>query len=163
MTEIVKKVIVRKSDLPPTASISGSYKVRYRIVSDDLNRTSAWSPIYTLSITPISNTVEYDIQVSTNTITTIWNSIPDIPLSTFDVYIRWIGDPVGEEDPETTYPWTYTTSIGTTSYSIIKPSSVSTSNGPVIPTHFQISVQVPSYKKEKDSAASLFTSEIVAL
>lgn len=163
MSEILKRVIVQKSSLPPIASITGNYKVRYRIVSDDLNRVSSWSPIHNISVDAISNTAEYDIQVSSNTITAIWNSIPGISISLFDIYVRWIGPTSGEEDPELTYPWSYITSIGTTSYSIIKPSSIQTSGGPVTPTHFQISVQVPSYKKERSLEASLFTSEIIAL
>jgi hypothetical protein len=43
----VKKVTVEKKDLPPL-SPNGEYLIRYRIISEDKNRTSHWSPIYTL-------------------------------------------------------------------------------------------------------------------
>jgi hypothetical protein len=42
-----KKVTVEKKDLPPLSS-NGEYLIRYRIISEDKNRTSHWSPIYTL-------------------------------------------------------------------------------------------------------------------
>lgn len=43
----VKKVTVEKKDLPPL-SPNGEYLIRYRVISEDKNRTSHWSPIYTL-------------------------------------------------------------------------------------------------------------------
>jgi hypothetical protein len=42
-----KKVIIEKGDLPPL-SPNGEYLIRYRIISEDKNRTSHWSPIHTL-------------------------------------------------------------------------------------------------------------------
>jgi hypothetical protein len=44
-----KKVIIEKGDLPPL-SPNGEYLLRYRIISEDKNRTSHWSPIYTLDL-----------------------------------------------------------------------------------------------------------------
>jgi hypothetical protein len=43
----VKKVTIAKKDLPPLTP-NGEYLIRYRIISEDKNRTSHWSPIYTL-------------------------------------------------------------------------------------------------------------------
>ncbi len=163
MAEYIKKVIIPKSSLPAIGAVTGSYKVRYRIVSDDLNRTSHWSPIHKLSVTPISNTVPYDIQVGENTITTIWNAIAGLPISSFDVYLRWMADPVSGEDIEEKYPWEYATTIGTTSYSLIKPTSIVVDGISVVPTRFQISVQVFAYNKQRNAEAALFTSEITSL
>lgn len=42
----VKKVIVLLKDLPSSSPIVDGYLVRFRIVSEDRNQTSAWSPIY---------------------------------------------------------------------------------------------------------------------
>jgi hypothetical protein len=44
-----KKVIIEKKDLSPL-SPNGEYLLRYRIISEDKNRTSHWSPIYTLDL-----------------------------------------------------------------------------------------------------------------
>jgi hypothetical protein len=40
-----KKVEIQNKDLPPLSS-NGEYVLRYRIVSEDKNRNSAWSPVY---------------------------------------------------------------------------------------------------------------------
>jgi hypothetical protein len=45
----VKKVTIEKKDLPPLTS-NGEYLIRYRIISEDKNRTSHWSPIYTIDL-----------------------------------------------------------------------------------------------------------------
>jgi hypothetical protein len=45
----VKKVTVTKKELPPLTP-NGEYLLRYRIISEDKNRTSHWSPIYTLDL-----------------------------------------------------------------------------------------------------------------
>jgi len=40
----IKKAIIRKQDLPPVDS-ENSYKIRFRVISEDKNRYSHWSPI----------------------------------------------------------------------------------------------------------------------
>jgi hypothetical protein len=45
----VKKVTITKKELPPLTP-NGEYLLRYRIISEDKNRTSHWSPIYTLDL-----------------------------------------------------------------------------------------------------------------
>jgi hypothetical protein len=47
-----KKVTIEKKDLSPL-SPQGEYLLRYRIISEDKNRTSHWSPIYTLNLTEV--------------------------------------------------------------------------------------------------------------
>lgn len=44
----IKKVIILNEDLPIINSDIGGYGVRYRIVSEDRNRISHWSPTYYL-------------------------------------------------------------------------------------------------------------------
>ena len=41
----IKKAVVLSGDLPEPIN-GGQYLVRYRIVSEDRNRRSHWSPIY---------------------------------------------------------------------------------------------------------------------
>ena len=40
----IKKVIVQKKNLPSISGTNNKYIIRYRIVSEDRNRTSHWSP-----------------------------------------------------------------------------------------------------------------------
>lgn len=42
----IKKFRVPVEDMPPINSITQGYNIRYRIISDDRNRNSHWSPIY---------------------------------------------------------------------------------------------------------------------
>jgi hypothetical protein len=51
-----KKVIIEKNDLSPL-SPNGEYLLRYRIISEDKNRTSHWSPIYTLDLKKVQKGV----------------------------------------------------------------------------------------------------------
>lgn len=76
---IVKKVIIKKANLPPVGKMN-DYYVRYRIVSDDKNRTSAWSQTYIVESEPIS-TVRGSVNVSTNKVTTTvtWGDELDRP------------------------------------------------------------------------------------
>ena len=48
----IKKSLLLKKDLPPVND-SNKHSIRYRVVSDDLNRVSAWSPIYYVDAEPI--------------------------------------------------------------------------------------------------------------
>lgn len=42
----IKKYRQRYSDLPPISSETEGYSIRYRLISEDRNRTSHWSPVY---------------------------------------------------------------------------------------------------------------------
>ena len=44
----IKKIRVEQDSLPTINSTTEKYDIRYRIVSEDKNRTSHWSPIVTL-------------------------------------------------------------------------------------------------------------------
>jgi len=48
----IKKSLVLKKDLPPVNDFN-QHVVKYRIVSDDFNRVSAWSPIYYVEAEPV--------------------------------------------------------------------------------------------------------------
>jgi hypothetical protein len=41
----IKKVVIENAELPPVDS-NGEYFLRYRVISEDRNRTSHWSPVY---------------------------------------------------------------------------------------------------------------------
>ena len=48
----IKKSLLLKKDLPPVND-SNKHSIRYRVVSDDFNKASAWSPIYYVDAEPI--------------------------------------------------------------------------------------------------------------
>jgi hypothetical protein len=46
MSEVVKQAKISYSELPPINTDLGGYPIRYRIVSDNRNKISHWSPIF---------------------------------------------------------------------------------------------------------------------
>lgn len=45
MAEAIKNIVIPTEELPPLQDGQSNYIIRYRIVSEDRNRSSAWSPI----------------------------------------------------------------------------------------------------------------------
>jgi hypothetical protein len=86
----VKKVTILKKDLPPVNS-DNQYAIRYRIVSDDKNRVSHWSPVYLLDATePATTSANITKTTSYNgtdvTITVTWTDISGA--KSYDVFTR---------------------------------------------------------------------------
>jgi len=107
----IKKVIVSKSSLPP-AGKDGEYLVRYRIVSEDKNRYSHWSPIYKVfaktlpeNFNPQNNGT---IEKVGSIVMVAWNMFENTSL--YDIFVKY--------DNDTNY--VYHGSSVTNSYSILK-------------------------------------------
>jgi hypothetical protein len=130
----IKKVTVLKSDIKTISGNEQGYVVRYRIISEDKNRSSHWSPQYKLSAAP-QTTINYSINVDNtyNTATVVWQNVPDI--KEYDIYIKW---------DNTT--WNYVTSVATTSYAALTTGHNS----------IQLAVQVPTFPKARFAGATLF-------
>jgi hypothetical protein len=144
MSEVVKKVVIPQNEIPPTGKVTGKFLVRYRIISEDKNRTSHWSPNYLLETTPLGR-VEHTVSkiAETNSVRAFWTPPGNLGLSLFDVYVRWNGG-----------DWTYAVGISSTSYetAIIQGG-----------TSFQIAVQAPTKIKKRYESATLFESNPTAL
>lgn len=91
----VKKVIVQKSQLPPLNSNLQKYVVRYRIISEDRNRISHWSPQYLVS--PIALQAE---SLATATISNIgdsivvsWDTSSNAEVPAVDIFVAWGSSP----------------------------------------------------------------------
>lgn len=144
MSEIVKKVVVPQSELPAIGKILGKYVVRYRIISEDRNRTSHWSPSYILETTPlseISHTVSKD--TSNDAVEVFWTPPANLGLNLLDVYVKW-----GSGD------WAYATNLASTYYKVSIPNGT---------TSVQVAVQVPTKEKVRSASATLFESDPLPL
>jgi hypothetical protein len=84
--EKIKKVIIENSDLPAIGA-TGKYLLRYRIVSEDRNRASHWSPIYNIALGNRVTQVSSFIDVSQNNITVTWEDGNDRPV--YDIFIKF--------------------------------------------------------------------------
>lgn len=154
--QVIKKIVIPKKDLPPLDGNNLQYSIKFRILSDDKNRSSYWSPIYNISVdaeapTDITHIVHHDN--NTDLITAVW-TLPAILTETpttaeniqanlkeFDVYVQW--------DLE---PWKYVTTVNNTIYAINKKTGAST---------IKIAVQKPTFPKERFTGATLFESNSV--
>lgn len=84
----IKKVTVRKEDLPPLGK-NNNIVLRYRIISEDRNRMSHWSPQYNL-IADSPAQVDGEIEVGNKTITVVWtDSIHKDDREAYDVFVKF--------------------------------------------------------------------------
>lgn len=147
---IVKKVIVKKQDLPAFSGELQSYLVRYRIVSEDRNRTSHWSPKYKVNVepeidretSPVESWIPHSLGLTQGIVNVVWTPPTNLKLD-FDLYVKW-----GTDD------FKYEASIKTSSYSILALSGY---------TAVKFAVQVPTFPKQRFTEATLFESESLSL
>jgi len=153
----VKKVIIKKQDLPAFNGELQSYLVRYRVVSEDRNRTSHWSPRYKVNVEPEIDRdrvvdgvpapepwIPHSVVPSENKqiINIVWtppaNLKPD-----FDLYVKWGSDEFIYKEP-----------VKTSSSTIQVPSGYTT---------VKFALQVPTFPKQRFIKATLFESDPVSL
>ena len=133
-----EQVRLSRADLPELSRLAnGNYGhiVRYRIISEDQNRFSHWSPITQLEV-PAVTQVAGDVGVAGNIIQVVWGDEENRP--NYDVFVDF--DNSG-------YVYHGTTPIHTYSFlSNISYSSV------------KVAIQVASIEKERASSITIFES-----
>ena len=135
----IKKTRILKSSLPPIDHDTEKYNIRYRIISEDRNRTSHWSPIY--------NSDGVDLVVTSgavsragDVITAVWEDQNNFP--EYDVFVKFdSGD------------FFYHGKSKVHSYSFLKTGT----------TSVRVKVQIISSKKEIKAALNIFDSGTVSL
>lgn len=93
----IKKVIVNKAALPPLNGDIESYVVRYRIISEDRNRVSHWSPQFYVSAEApeVEDLSEIQVTKSQNSIIATWQLDNDAEIPQTDVFVAWGDDMSG--------------------------------------------------------------------
>ena len=86
----IKKVIVTK-DTTGSVGPNNTHVLRYRIVSEDKNRFSAWSPTYTISGNAIG-LVSGDINIVGNTVLVSWGD--EVLRPGYDVFVGYGSGPM---------------------------------------------------------------------
>ena len=116
----IKKTRIKKEDLPPINVDVEGYALRYRIISEDKNRVSSWSPVEVLvpGYSFISGTIEHNKAAGVNTVA--WTPVivnKDLNYVTtaheYDVWVRWGRNSDGD--------WLYLARIDNTSMSFPTP------------------------------------------
>ena len=120
------KLIIPKENLPDVDIFTNTIRFRFRILADDRNVSSYWSPIYSLDpeldYIPDGNLV---IEKHSNYSTVVWNPVSVqrngneiTELQYYDLWIRW-----GQDNSEG--EWVYKERVTSTSINLIKPSTPS--------------------------------------
>jgi hypothetical protein len=157
----IKKVIIPYSELPAIYGETFTYNVRYRIISEDRNRQSHWSRIYTISasqnndgdplINPYSyNYVKETVTTSSGTTTGIrlgWQLDPGaiVPtvINTYDIFVK-----------RDAGAWEYLDTTTAQTYTILRTGTE---------TLITIAVQAPTYPKERSLSAELFETSAITV
>jgi hypothetical protein len=84
--QVIKKVIISPSDFPPLNN-NAEYLFRYRVISEDKNRSSHWSTIYRLGVANRIVEVPISIDIAENNIIVIWDDGNDKP--SYDIFIKF--------------------------------------------------------------------------
>ena len=132
-----QKVILPKDDLPPVSKLSDGtygYIVRYRIISEDQNRYSHWSPIRELAM-PDPIPVAGDLIVNGGLVQAVWGDEEDRP--NYDVFVKW---------DEADYIYHGTTPTHTYSFLLEMASTL------------QVAVQIESTNKERSALLEIWES-----
>ena len=86
----LQKAKYPRENLPPLSIFpNGSigHYVRYRIVSEDKNRYSHWSPTYAVEVPAFGLMGEVQVASTTTTINAVWGDALNRPK--YDVFVRW--------------------------------------------------------------------------
>jgi uncharacterized protein (DUF2141 family) len=135
----IKKTRILKSSLPPIDHDTEKYNIRYRIISEDRNRTSHWSPIYNSDGVGLVVT-SGAVSKAGDVITAVWGDQNDFP--EYDVFVKFdSGD------------FFYHGKSKVHSYSFLKTGT----------TSVRVKVQIISSKKEIKAALNIFDSGTVSL
>jgi hypothetical protein len=118
----IKKVIIKKASLPALDHDKVGYVFRYRVVSDDRNRSSHWSPIVTLNTdytyTPGSITFNKNgsiAQQAWDSVTISKNGNVIRQAHEYDIWVKWDRNDGGD--------WIYKQRIDGTNISFPIPST----------------------------------------
>jgi hypothetical protein len=135
----IKKLRILKSSLPPVDHDTEKYNLRYRVISEDRNRTSHWSPIFNSDGSNVIGT-SGAVSITQEIITAVWGDENLHPA--YDVFVSFDGDP---------FYWHGTSVVH--SYSFLNEGT----------TTVQVKVQLVSSKKEIKAALNIFDSGVESL
>jgi len=118
----IKKTRIKRENLPAINVDSEGYILRYRILSEDKNRTSHWSPFETLlpGYTFVPGSINHnkagDIStVAWNAVTINKNSNYVATAHEYDVWVKWDRNDNGD--------WLYRSRIDNTSIALLAPTT----------------------------------------
>jgi hypothetical protein len=146
----IKKVILPPSKLLSAnveeGSLVAKYLVRYRIISEDKTRTSAWSPKYAVEARTVRSIINdaivpYTIFSNGDRITLSWTTPEALTSPTLDIYVSW------SENNSTWDAYEFAGTVSTDSFTLAVESGKK---------YVQLWAQITTFPKNKSNAAKLF-------
>jgi hypothetical protein len=139
MADVIKRVVVENV---PKVYKSG-YTLRYRVVSEDRNRVSHWSPIHTFEKDEVLDPVGGEILfISERQISASWEETN--ANSVYEIFINWND----EIDGDSNLVWTYARTVSSPTYTVLAPVGAES---------VSIWVQQPTTTKQYTEDAEVFT------
>lgn len=141
-TSKIKKVTIPRSSLPPVGP-DNNYLIRYRIVSEDKNRSSHWSQLYNLSAPAVDpEGVGGSVSINDNIVIVTWNPVKSAgEKESYDLFINV--DNTG---------WQLKESPSTHSAMFVKPTFNNT---------LDVAVQIESYLKVYNESLVVYDETFV--
>ena len=149
----IKKTTIKYSDLPALSVASEGYTVRYRVISEDRNRKSHWSPVVGIIPEYTFDEGEIDSFQQGNVFTSTWDTVvikkgtAVIDRATeYDVWIRYDRNDAGD--------WIYNQRVVGTSISTVRPGTY-TKDGVVqalAPNRYSIEVYLKGIPVSRSTA-----------
>ena len=149
----IKKSRVLKKDLPTINALQEGYEIRYRIVSEDKNRTSYWSPITVIQPGYTFTTGQIHSDKTGTIVVSIWDQVQVKKNSTvietaseYDVWVRFDRNDGGD--------WVYKQRVQGNTINLIFPTTY-TKNGVVqgsAPNKYSIEVYLKGTPISRDSS-----------
>lgn len=130
----IKKLRILKSSLPPIDHDTEQYNIRYRVISEDRNRVSHWSPIYNSDGASVTGT-SGALSITQEIITAVWGDENLHPQ--YDIFVSFDSNP---------FFWHGTSTVH--SYSFLNEGT----------TTVRVKVQVVSSKKQIKAGLGIFDS-----
>jgi hypothetical protein len=136
------------------------YNIRYRIVSDDKNRVSHWSPINKIimpeltSPFPYTSATRFSIEKSGGHVNVIWSFPQESEnpstfervikqINVFDIWVRWnTSNTTNPAHPGWT-PWEFETTVSSNVWSVFPPAGFGYKS-------INVAIQVPTVVKLRD-------------
>ena len=135
----IKKLTIPKSQLPPVND-NNEYVLRYRILSDDKNRTSHYSSIFTTvanAVVPVSGS----LSVSGNNLIATWGTFLNRPIK-YDIFVKFDNG-----------NYVYHGIALAHTYGFLKTGTI----------NVRVAVQVEGINKTRNAGLTIFESSIVSL
>lgn len=146
------KIVIPKETLPPISVDDEGYNIKFRLISQDRNRTSYWTPLYTIAA-PAPTQIPYGLNITTSNVydggvgtsrkivNFFWED-PDINKAN-DIYVNWYAT------AGVAGTWEYVGTVSANNFSLTDFNS----NQAV-----QVAVQKLTYPKKYSATYALFTS-----